>query len=56
MDRVAVASLLTRLQMGPCLGRSLPPSDTKACLPLGLQVRESGPTSIYFILFDELLI
>lgn len=45
-----------RLQMGSCLGRSLPPSNTKAFLPLGPQVRDSGSTSIYFILFDELFI
>lgn len=52
MDRVAVARLLTRSAGSRCLGRSLPPSNTKAFLPLGLQVRDSGSTSTYFILFE----
>lgn len=43
------ANQTCRLQMGSCLGRSLPPFNTKAFLPTGLQVRDSGSASIYFI-------
>lgn len=38
--------------MGSCPGRILPPYNTKAVpLPLRPLVGDSGPTSIYFILF-----